>query len=172
MSDEHAHDSHHVNYRTIFIALCICTLLSIAFDLGKDVLSRYLLVTLVLAVAVCKATFVLLYFMHIKFEAGWKYVLLAPTMVLACALPFALAPDMAFHYYFVAVPQSIAAAEVAAAGADHRDAHGADSHAGDQHAGYGHDEHAKKTEGHGAKKESAPAKTEAHAKPKAEKKHD
>lgn len=108
MSDEHAAhgDSHHVNYGAIFGLLCICTALSWIFDVWQHSMSRGVLVTLVLAVAFCKATFVLLYFMHIKFEAGWKYVLLAPTMVLAVCLPFALAPDMTFHYYNVIVPQS------------------------------------------------------------------
>jgi cytochrome c oxidase subunit 4 len=107
MSDEHAHgDAHHVNYTAIFGVLCICTLLSIAFDLAKSVLTREMLIVLVLGVATCKATFVLLYFMHIKFEGGWKYVLLAPTMVLACCVPFALAPDISFHYYKVIVAQS------------------------------------------------------------------
>jgi cytochrome c oxidase subunit 4 len=109
MSDEHAHgEAHHINYFGIFMLLCVCTVFSVAFDVFQDSMSRAVLVVLVLAVAVCKATFVLLYFMHIKFEAAWKYVLLAPTSVLALALPFALAPDISFHYYNVIVPQSYA----------------------------------------------------------------
>ena len=39
------------------------------------------------------------YFMHLKFEGLWKYVLLLPTAILACGLPLALAPDIALHYY-------------------------------------------------------------------------
>jgi cytochrome c oxidase subunit 4 len=115
MSDEHNNDSGHehhaVNYTAIFGLLCVCTVLSIGFDLAKESLSKPVLIFLILGVAVCKASFVLLYFMHIKFERGWKYVLLAPTAVLACALPFALAPDIAFHYYNVIVPQGLIAAE-------------------------------------------------------------
>lgn len=115
MSDEHNHDDGHehhaVNYTAIFGLLCVCTVLSIGFDLAKESLSKPVLIFLILGVAVCKASFVLLYFMHIKFERAWKYVLLAPTAVLACALPFALAPDIAFHYYNVIVPQGLIAAE-------------------------------------------------------------
>lgn len=117
MSDEHGnnhdsgHEHHAVNYTAIFGLLCVCTVLSICFDLLKESMSRPVLIVLILGVAVCKASFVLLYFMHIKFETAWKYVLLAPTAVLATALPFALAPDIAFHYYNVIVPQGLIAAE-------------------------------------------------------------
>ena len=149
MSDEHGmnhgdghdteHEHHAVNYTAIFGVLCVCTVLSICFDLLKESMPKAALIVLILGVAVCKATFVLLYFMHIKFETAWKYVLLAPTAVLACALPFALAPDIAFHYYNVLVPQGLIAA--AEHGADHGDAgHASDAHAKDEHAAK-HDDH-------------------------------
>ena len=111
MSDEHSHEHHAVNYTAIFGLLCVCTLASICFDWFKDSMPKPLLIVLILGVALCKATFVLLYFMHIKFETAWKYVLLAPTAVLACALPFALAPDIAYHYYNVSAEQRLIAAE-------------------------------------------------------------
>lgn len=117
MSDEHQH--HKVNYLAIFILLCVCTLISAGFDVFKSSMTKPVLITLVMAVAACKATFVLLYFMHVRFETAWKYVLLTPTMVLALALPFALAPDMAFHYYNVIVPQSYVIAEEAHHGSAH-----------------------------------------------------
>lgn len=103
MSDAH----HKINYFIIFIALCVCTLISVGVDAFKSDLGRIALVFLVMSVALAKALFVLLYFMHIKFEGPWKYVLLAPTLVLAMALPFALAPDITYHYYRVLVPQTI-----------------------------------------------------------------
>ncbi|MES2788420.1 MAG: cytochrome C oxidase subunit IV family protein [Planctomycetota bacterium] len=146
MSDEHEHEHHKVNYTAIFGLLCVCTLLSIFLDLGKDSISKGTLIVLILSVALCKATFVLLYFMHIKFEAAWKYVLLAPTGVLACALPFALAPDIAFHYYNVLVPQGLVAAQDHDA---HGDAHGDAAH-GKEAAAAKHDDH------HDTKAEAAP----------------
>jgi caa(3)-type oxidase subunit IV len=100
----HGRDIHHVHYRAIFIALCVCTGLSVAFDLVP--LTKAVIAVLVLAVAVAKAQFVMRYFMHLKFEGKWKYVLLLPTAILACGIPLALAPDISLHYYAPVTPQS------------------------------------------------------------------
>lgn len=94
---------HHVNYLAIFIALCVCTAISVVFDLVP--LNRRMVAVLVLAVAVAKAQYVMRYFMHLKFEGKWKYVLLLPTAILACGIPLALAPDISLHYYTPDVPQ-------------------------------------------------------------------
>ncbi len=106
----HVHDEmevhaghHHVNYQGVFVALCVCTLLSIIFDMVH--LPKTIIVALVLAVATAKALFVLTYFMHLKFEGAWKYIILAPTAILAVGLMVALAPDVGLHYYTVDVPQ-------------------------------------------------------------------
>ena len=69
-------------------------------------LSKTLIAVLVLAVAVAKAQFVMRYFMHLKFEGNWKYVLLLPTAILACGMPLALAPDISLHYYTPVTPQA------------------------------------------------------------------
>ena len=99
--DAHAHP--HVNYFLIFIALCICTAVSVAFDVFE--MPKALLVFGVLAVACAKALFVMTYFMHLKFEGPWKFIILAPTAILAVGLIVALAPDMALHYYQNDAPQ-------------------------------------------------------------------
>ena len=92
-TDAHNDTGHaHVNYLIIFVALCICTLLSVVFDLID--LNKRVVAVLVLAVAVAKAQFVMRYFMHLKFEGLWKYVLLLPTVILAMGLPMALAPGL------------------------------------------------------------------------------
>ena len=109
----HANDSHRVNYMLVFGALCVFTLLSVIFNVvdmkGKTILGYFngtiLLAFLVLAVAVVKASCVMLFFMHLKFERNWKYVILAPTIILAIGLPLALLPDVGVHYYEVDVPQ-------------------------------------------------------------------
>ncbi len=100
---EHAEHHPHVNYWMIFAALCVLTLVSWAADeIGNKGL---VLAIVVLSVATAKALFVMLYFMHLKFEGKWKFVLLAPTMVLALAIPAALMPDIGSHYYDYEVPQ-------------------------------------------------------------------
>ncbi len=105
-ADAH-HEHHHVHYGAIFVALCVCTALSVLFDIVP--LNRRFVAVAVLAVAVAKAQFVMRYFMHLKFEGAWKYVLLLPTAILACGLPLALAPDIGLHYYTPVVPQVKAA---------------------------------------------------------------
>lgn len=104
MSDEHSGHPH-VNYLLIFIALCICTGLSVLFDV-LEINNFILLVFLVLGVAVAKALFVMMYFMHLKFEGKWKFVLLSPTIILAIGIPLALLPDVGLHYYTTVTPQS------------------------------------------------------------------
>ena len=107
--------SHHVNYMAIFKLLCILTAVSVAADVigGSKGVEGALGVTpakiivgvIVLTIACFKALSVLLYFMHIKFEGGWKYVLLLPTTILAVAIGVTLTPDIGLHYYDVQVPQ-------------------------------------------------------------------
>lgn len=92
------HDSHHVNYASVFIVLCVFTALSVGFDLFSFE-NKAVTAVLVLAVAAAKATCVLLFFMHLKFEGGWKYLVLAPTSILALGLPLALWPDIGTNYY-------------------------------------------------------------------------
>ena len=107
MPDEHTH--HHVNYFRIFIFLCILTALSWFFDemyARKIIESKAFIIAAVLAVALAKALFVMAYFMHLKFEGRWKFVLLAPTIILAIGIPLALLPDVGLHYYQVDIPQN------------------------------------------------------------------
>ena len=91
-------DHHHVNYMAVFISLCVLTALSVGFDLISFE-NKAVTVVIVLAIAAAKASCVLLFFMHLKFEGGWKYLVLAPTTVLALGLPLALWPDIGTHYY-------------------------------------------------------------------------
>jgi cytochrome c oxidase subunit 4 len=126
--DTHGHDDHgshpHVNYFSIFIALCVCTLLSIVFDLFKSPSLKWVIISLVMAVACAKAMFVLRYFMHLKFEGNWKFIVLLPTTILAIGLIFALAPDIGLHYYQPDVPQNREQVPAAAPAAEHKDDHG------------------------------------------------
>lgn len=105
-----SHDEHsgsHVNYVVIFFALCGLTALSVLSDIFRPS-SQAALIVVVLAIAAAKATCVLLFFMHLKFEGNWKYVLLAPTTILAIGLPLALLPDIGLHYYVNSAPQALA----------------------------------------------------------------
>ncbi len=146
MSD-HAHDDHEFHshfklYLGIFAGLCGFTILSILADVVT--IPYKAKVGVVLAVATCKALCVMLIFMHLKFERAWKYLLLAPTIILACTIPFALAPDVGFHYYTPTDPQiaeheaNEAAKKAGAAGGHAADGHGGSDHGGGDHGGDGH----------------------------------
>ena len=91
------HESHDKIYLRVFGALCVFTLLSAIADLFKEA-SPGVVGVVVLAIAVAKAACVMLFFMHLKWERGWKYVLLAPTTILAIGLPIALMPDIGWNY--------------------------------------------------------------------------
>ncbi|HLJ10409.1 MAG TPA: cytochrome C oxidase subunit IV family protein [Planctomycetaceae bacterium] len=120
---EHAgyHGYPRVNYWSVFYALCVLTALSVVADLVGEGRSKIIIGLIVLAIACFKAMFVMLYFMHLKFEGKWKFVLLAPTIILAMAIPAALMPDIGSHYYDYEVPQT-----TESAAAEH-DAHGGGS---------------------------------------------
>lgn len=100
------HSAHHVNYLYVFGALCGFTALSVVFDLlGAINVPHSVIIVLVMAVACAKALSVMMFFMHLKFEGNWKYVLLAPTTILAIGLPLALYPDVGIAYYTSTAPQ-------------------------------------------------------------------
>ncbi len=124
VADHAGHDAHpHVNYFAIFIALCVCTGLSILFDLFKSESLRWVIIFLVISVACAKAMFVLTYFMHLKFEGNWKFIVLLPTTILAIGLMIALTPDIGLHYYTPDIPQVNQPAPVPHA-ADAKEHHG------------------------------------------------
>ena len=105
---DHAHEdhaSHGAVYIRVFAALCVFTVISYLADwIGMP--NKVMLGAIVLPVAVAKALCVMMYFMHLKFERNWKYLLLAPTLILAAALPVALRPDIGEQYYNTDVPQT------------------------------------------------------------------
>lgn len=52
-------------------------------------------VLLIFGIASFKALLVAMYFMHLRFERGWKYILTVPPLLLFFALLLALLPDIA-----------------------------------------------------------------------------
>ncbi|MAT14016.1 MAG: oxidase [Planctomyces sp.] len=98
-------------YLSIFVVLCVCTAVSWLVDELRFENTTLLVVT-VLAIASLKAGFVMLYFMHLKFEENWKYAILVPTIILAIGLPLTLLPDIGLQYYTSVNPQAMIVEEV------------------------------------------------------------
>ena len=89
-SDEH--ESLLKTYLVIFCVLCVFTLISfiVNFIFGIGSLVG---MAIILFVAVCKATLVGMYFMHLKFEWSKLYFLIVPVAILAVMMMIVLMPD-------------------------------------------------------------------------------
>src|SRR4051794_27275204 len=99
MSDPvvHAHDAkvdHGPNfqaYMSVFFILCVLTGLSFLANLifGQGQLSMWI----ILSVAVVKATFVGMVFMHLKFDWPKLYCIIIPVCVMGVMMMIVLLPD-------------------------------------------------------------------------------
>jgi cytochrome c oxidase subunit 4 len=95
VAEEHA-ESPHVRYLLVWVALLVFTLIEYFYAaLLKDVFV-ILLLGLLLWAAI-KAGMVGWYFMHLKFEGAWVYLVIIPAFVLATILVLALSPDVAMR---------------------------------------------------------------------------
>ncbi|HEV7282714.1 MAG TPA: cytochrome C oxidase subunit IV family protein [Pirellulaceae bacterium] len=82
-------------YLSVFIALCVLTGISFAVANSQALMANPSVGwSLMMAVSAGKALLVVLFFMHLKYEANWKYVLTIPTLGMAAFLVIALGPDI------------------------------------------------------------------------------
>jgi cytochrome c oxidase subunit 4 len=99
------HDDHETahgglgKYIAVFIILCILTAISFAtahFMMGPDAAGATQVVgrVVMIAVSCCKALLVMLFFMHLLWEANWKYVLTIPASIMSIFLLLMLFPDV------------------------------------------------------------------------------
>jgi cytochrome c oxidase subunit 4 len=83
-------------YVLVFLALCGLTLVS--FAVGNSELLRHnspgTMWAMMMAVSCCKALLVILFFMHMLWEANWKYVLTIPASMMSIFLLLMLVPDI------------------------------------------------------------------------------
>jgi cytochrome c oxidase subunit IV len=90
---------HHVNYYAVFGTLVVLTIVTVAvaFMGIKNELAKVLLALLIASI---KASAVVLYFMHMKFEGKMIYVMLILPLCLCVLLICALLPDVTFGHVF------------------------------------------------------------------------
>ncbi len=131
-ADEH-HDDHGGlgKYYVVFFCLCILTLCSFItvsdywpFD---SVPTRIFM----MGVSCTKAMLVILCFMHLWWEANWKYVLTIPAAMMSMFLLMMLVPDVGCRQRNYSEERTIHAAQPQ--DPEHEDA-GHGSHDGDEHA--------------------------------------
>jgi len=108
MSD-HGHDQEHgahdgiAKYVYVFLALCVLTSASFftyssywPFPNQPKIGWAFMM-----AVSCTKAMLVILFFMHVKYEANWKYVLTVPAAFMSVFLMLALVPDVGMRGHWV-----------------------------------------------------------------------
>ncbi|TAH39598.1 MAG: oxidase [Planctomycetota bacterium] len=92
---EHAHAPVSVKlYAVIGTILVVGTVLAFVFADALH-LSWGATVLMIFGIASFKVLLVALYFMHLKFEGRWKYILTIPPLILFLGLLLALLPDIA-----------------------------------------------------------------------------
>src|SRR5688572_18008782 len=94
----HGHEDHGglMKYIYVFIALCVLTTVSFLTytDFWRNQFDVRAGWFLMMAVSCSKAMLVILFFMHVKYEANWKYVLTIPASIMSVFLVLALVPDV------------------------------------------------------------------------------
>lgn len=99
-NDEHteSHEGHGSIglFVTVFFALCILTAMSFAsFHILKE--TPKLSWVVMMAISCTKAMLVISFFMHLKWEANWKYVLTFPALLMSMFLLIMLIPDVGWR---------------------------------------------------------------------------
>ena len=123
MSDQTHHDDHHEShggyglYITVFVALCVLTTFSFLtyFDFWRSNVPVGVSRAFMMAVSCTKAMLVIMFFMHLKWEANWKWVLTVPASVMSALLIFALVPDVGMRMRNASYERMIYDSEVPAA---------------------------------------------------------
>ncbi len=116
MSEHHAdHADHGGNgkYWAVFAALCVLSTASFLTTTNwwQTNMGRHVGWSFMMAVSCGKALLVVLFFMHIKYEASWKYVLTIPASIMAIFLGLALVPDIGLRRHHYSEERAFNAAE-------------------------------------------------------------
>lgn len=136
-NDQHDNHSHGGTgkYLMVFVALCVLTTLSFftysSYWPFRD--TPAVGWVFMMAVSCTKAMLVICFFMHLIWEANWKYVLTVPASLMSVFLVVALVPDVGQRIRYYAEERTLYASE------EQEPMHG---HAG--HDPVGHDETEKK----------------------------
>lgn len=93
--DKHEHHGGLGQYLAVFAGLLVLT--AISFAVGNSASLRKtpeVMWAMMMAVSCAKAMLVILFFMHLKWEANWKYVLTIPASMMSLFLVLMLVPDI------------------------------------------------------------------------------
>jgi cytochrome c oxidase subunit 4 len=103
-NDQDTHGNHGglAQYLYVFAALCVLTLCSIftTSSLWPFHSQPHVGWAFMMAVSCTKAMLVILFFMHVKYEANWKYVLTIPAGFMSIFLILMLVPDVGLRSHW------------------------------------------------------------------------
>ena len=93
------HDGEHHGgvgkYIAVFVVLCILTAISFLAGSSQTLMATPAVGwTIMMAVSCAKALLVMLFFMHLIWEANWKYVLTIPASIMSVFMLLMLIPDV------------------------------------------------------------------------------
>ena len=94
--EHHGEHSHIKLFSAVAVALAVLTLLSFSteFLYEKEIISKGMSWFLMMVVSCAKALLVIVFFMHLKWETNWKWVLTIPASVMSLFLVLMLIPDV------------------------------------------------------------------------------
>ena len=142
MDQTHAHDAgdHHEDhgglgkYGVVFLCLCGLTLCSFMTTSSFWPFDKTPTWIFMMGVSCAKAMLVILFFMHLLWEANWKYVLTIPAAMMSMFLLLMLVPDVGCRQNWYAEERLVYSAVPETADDQHHD--DAAGHADDgEHAG-------------------------------------
>jgi cytochrome c oxidase subunit 4 len=96
--DDHVHGGIG-KYLVVFAALCVLTMFSFLtyFDFWREHVPYEASRALMMAVSCTKAMLVIMFFMHLLWEANWKWVLTIPASFMSIFLMLMLVPDIGWR---------------------------------------------------------------------------
>jgi len=113
---DHEHHSGNGIYVAVFVGLCVLTTMSFLtyFDFWRNHVPTEVSRAFMMAVSCTKAMLVIMFFMHLKWEANWKWVLTVPASVMSALLILALVPDVGLRMHYASYDRMKFAAESSA----------------------------------------------------------
>jgi cytochrome c oxidase subunit 4 len=102
--EQHTEHKHHGGtgiYIAVFLGLCALSTLSFFtyFEFWRNHVPTEVSRAFMMAVSCTKAMLVIMFFMHLKWEANWKWVLTVPASIMSALLILALVPDIGLRMY-------------------------------------------------------------------------
>jgi cytochrome c oxidase subunit 4 len=109
----HGHEDHGGLAKYVYVCIALCILSSASFITVSKwwPFDQHVAWAFMMAVSCGKALLVVLFFMHVKYEASWKYVLTIPASIMAVFLALALVPDVGLRRRLYSDERNAAAAE-------------------------------------------------------------